>query len=86
MKKENEEYKRVIEEIAKSVLYIVEQSNASQTKIYSGIILGESSGVYSVSLNGKTYTIPHYGDFSHSVNDVVKVFVPQNNMNLAFFI
>jgi hypothetical protein len=63
-----------------------EQKELEHTKIYNGIILSLSGKSANIKINGKNYTINQYGNFVHTVNDVVKIFVPQGNMNLAFFI
>ncbi len=81
----NKLYQDAVKAIGTSVQYMIEQSVQS-TQIYNGVITSMFSGAYSITLNGKSYNIPHYGSFTHSVGDVVKVFVPQGNMNMAFFI
>lgn len=86
MQNDNERFGEAVDAIAKSVDYMLKQNALGQTKIYIGILTNENNGVYSVRVNGETYTIPQYGNFTHGVNEAVKVFVPQGNMNLAFFI
>lgn len=82
----NEQCKEAADSLVSSIGYMIGEANKLNTQIYNGVITAVSGGSYTILINGKTFTIPLYGSFSHSVNDVVKVFVPQGNMNLAFFI
>lgn len=84
--KENEVFKEAVNQIARSVEYMLDQKELGSTKIYNGIITSLTNGVATIQINGKIFTINQYGTFTHTVNDMVKVFVPQGNMNLAFFI
>lgn len=84
--KENEVFKEAVNQIARSVEYMLDQKELGSTKIYNGIITSLTNGVATIQINGKVFTINQYGTFTHAVNDMVKVFVPQGNMNLAFFI
>lgn len=84
--KENEVFKEAVNQIARSVEYMLDQKELGNTKIYNGIITSLTNGVATIQINGKVFTINQYGTFIHVVNDMVKVFVPQGNMNLAFFI
>ena len=81
-----DKYKQAIQELMRSVKYMIDSRMEHTTKIYNGLILSMSGNVATIKINGKTYDIPQYGSFSHGANDVVNVFIPQGNMNLAFFI
>ena len=79
---DNNFYKEAATQIARGMEYMLEQKGLSATQIYNGTLL--SSG--EVRVNGKDYSIPQYGEFTHDVNTTVKVFVPQGNMSMAFYI
>ena len=74
--------KEALQEIIRAVEYLVEQKLQQNTQIFDGILLPTGQ----VRINGKDYFIKHYGNFSHESNSVVKVFVPQGNMNISFYI
>lgn len=78
-----EEYQNAVKEILRGVQYMIEEAAIkSQTQIYNGIYLGNGE----VQLNGKVYTLPQYGGTSSpAVGSIVKVFVPNGNMSMAFF-
>lgn len=73
--------------VAKGIRYLAEQIIKDSTKIYDGIVLAVTTGGANISLNGEIHNIKQYGGTTiPTVGKTVKVFVPQNNMNLAFFI
>jgi uncharacterized protein (DUF2147 family) len=77
---ENEIIKQMIE----GIQYLIDQSNNS-TKIFDGLVTAvNSDGTYKIKLNGKEYDLKKYGANTIVANQVVKVFIPQNNMNIAF--
>lgn len=82
----NEQYKEAGDALISSFSYMMNESQKINTQIYNGLITNIADNVYTVQVNGNKYTLPQYGEFTHAVNQVVKVFVPQGNMNLAFFI
>lgn len=82
MGNEHNLYKEAGDSLLKSFQYMMDENAKGSTLIYNGLLTGAST----VQLNGQEYNIVQYGSFSHSVGDVVKVFVPQGNMNSAFFI
>lgn len=80
------DYQKAIQEILKGVRYIVNQAMSNTTKCYNGIILSQASdGKWNVKFNGETHELKPYGSIIPSTGLVVKVFIPQNNMSLAFF-
>lgn len=57
------------------------------TQIYDGLVVSQGdSNKWEIKYNGKTHLLKHYGNITPSVNKIVKVFIPQGNQNLAFFI
>lgn len=75
--------KMAIIEIIKGIEYLINKNDRS-TKIYTGMIESIDNNTYTVKVNGKNYQLPLYGNNTLSVGSIVKVFIPQNNMNLAF--
>lgn len=73
--------KEALNEITRSIDYLVNQKLNKTTKIYDGILL--PNGL--VRINGKDYSVKQYGEGSFEPNTLVKVFVPQGNMNMAFW-
>lgn len=43
-----------------------------------------SDGTYQITYSGKTYNVPLYGSNTITVNMTAKLFIPNNNMSLAF--
>ena len=43
-----------------------------------------SDGTYQISYAGKNYNVPLYGNNIITVNMTAKLFIPNNNMSLAF--
>lgn len=82
---DNNDYKLATESIVNAIKYMIDEQLSHVTQIYNGVIISNSTRSADVTVNGKSYTLPKYGTISYSKGDVVKVFVPQGNMNLAFF-
>lgn len=82
-----QEYQSAWNEILRAVDYMIEQKlRGNGTANYNGIVqAANSDGTYNVQFNGEVKALKSYGS-TPSVNDMVKVFVPQNNYNLAYFI
>ena len=56
------------------------------TKIYDGVsVSNNNDGRWNIQYNGETHPIKPYGSISPTVDMKVKVFIPQGNQNLAFF-
>ena len=81
----NEQYKEAVDGLIGGFDYMLQENNKKSTQIFNGVITAVNGSSYTIKLNGNEYVIPLYGGFIHNVNDVVKVFIPQGNMNLAFF-
>lgn len=79
-----------LEELVKGFDYLLTQTLSKRmTQIYNGLIVSSSvsGGKWSVQFNGQIHDLPQYGNVSTvSKGSVVKVFVPNGNINLAFFI
>ena len=43
-----------------------------------------SDGTYQVQYSGQSYNVPLYGNNTITVNATAKLFIPNNNMSLAF--
>ena len=76
----------LIDEMIKSVAYLINNALKQTTKIYDGIIVSNNNdGRWNVTYNGKTRPVTPYGSISPNIGKVVKIFVPQGNDALAFF-
>ena len=76
-----------INEILKSIQYLINSSLKSTTKIYEGIIISNNNnGYWNVKYNGETHSIAPYGNITPVVGQNVKVIIPQGNQSVAFFI
>ena len=57
------------------------------TKIYDGIIVSNNNdGRWNIRYNGEVHPVRSYGNASPAVDQMVKVFVPQGNQSLAWFL
>lgn len=57
------------------------------TKIYDGVIVSNNGdGRWNIRYNGEVHPVRSYGNASPTVDQMVKVFVPQGNQNLAWFL
>ena len=79
-------YHDAIKSLLHGIDYMIQNAMTKSTQIYNGLIVSKTGDKAEVKVNGKTFTLPQYGNFAHVVNETVKVFVPQGNMNLAFYI
>lgn len=76
-----------INEILKTVDYMINKKINQTTKIYTGIILSNNNdGKWNIQYNGEIHSIAPYGNTVPTVGTMVKVFIPQGNQALAFFI
>lgn len=74
-------------EFLDAIQIMIDKASEKQTKIYNGTVtaIGDNN-TCSVTVNGKTHQrISYYGK-TPTVNQVYRVFVPQNNMSIAFII
>ena len=76
-----------IDEIIKSIHYMVSDAIKNTTKIYTGIILSNNNdGKWNIQYNGEIHAVLPYGDVNPVVGNMVKVIIPQGNQAIAFFI
>lgn len=81
------ENKKAIEELFKSFSFFIQEALKSVTSNYDGVIVSEGiNGKWNVRFNGETHAISHYGDFEPKIGKMVKVFIPNGNMSIAYFI
>ena len=77
----------MIEEILKSVNYMIKNALNQTTKVYSGIIISNNNdGRWNIQYNGEIHPVKPYNITSPTAGEMVKVIVPQNNQAIAFFI
>ena len=82
----NNENQAVIKEMLKSFGFLMKIFSNQTTKIYDGLIIGENSnGSWNVRYNGEVHALTAYGTIAPTVGKMVKVFIPQGNQNLAYF-
>lgn len=81
-----DEMQIAVEQMIKGISYLIEQMKQQETKIYSGVVVSSTSnGKWNIQYNGETHAVNAY-KVTPKVGQVVKVFIPENNNNLAFFI
>lgn len=82
-----ENFQQAINSMLQGIQYIVEKAKQENTQIYSGILLSLNGNVGTVQVNGRQYSMPFVGSIPTITTSLpVKIFVPQGNMNLAFFV
>ena len=84
----NNDAREAVNEILKSLAYLIEEKAVKQsTQNYDGVILSnDGNNKWSVKYNGEIHSLPHYGDFPPQIGKMVKVFIPQGNSSVAYFI
>lgn len=75
----------VQKELLDAVEIMIDSKMKNIAQIYRGIIKSTSNNTCVAVINGETYTLDYYGN-TPTVNMTYPVFVPQNNMALAFII
>lgn len=65
---------------------LLKEAINNTTKIYDGFVVGQNGTNWNVRYNGQVHSIKQYGDNQVKVGKIVKVFIPQGNANLTFFI
>ena len=83
-----DDFAKAVNEIIRGIKYRIDDSiRKSTTKIYDGVIVSNNNdGRWNIRYNGETHPVKPYGSITPAVDMMVKVFVPQGNQNLAFFI
>ena len=77
---------QAIEALLSGMNEMIKEALRNTTKIYNGVVVGQDGQNWKVQYNGKVHSIPLYGNNTPKVGRVVKVFIPQGNANLTFFI
>lgn len=65
---------------------LLKEAINNTTKIYDGFVVDQNGTNWNVRYNGQVHSIKQYGDNQVKVGKIVKVFIPQGNANLTFFI
>ncbi len=77
---------QVIQEILKSFQFLVNETLKYNTKIYDGMIISKANETsWEVRYNGENHILKQYGNAAIDVGKTVKVFIPQGNQSLAYF-
>lgn len=64
---------------------ITNHFNTYATMIYNGIVVSNNNdGKWNIQYNGETHAMKPY-KITPNVGDMVKVFIPNGNQNLSFF-
>lgn len=80
------EYREAANEMLRGFEYMVDQATQGTTKIYDGYVQKvNENGTCDITINGQTHQIKQFGTGAVQFGAGVKVFVPQGNMNLAWF-
>ena len=83
---DNDNSREAIAEMLRGIQYLVSSLLEKTTQIYKGIVVSSAGGnKWNIKYNGETHAIALYGQGTPSVNQMVQVFVPQGNQNLAWF-
>lgn len=76
----------VIDEMLRSIQYMINKSMSKSTQCYDGLVVSNAgNGKWNIMYNGETHAIKGYGLATPSINTVVKVIIPQGNQALAWF-
>lgn len=76
-----------IDEILKSVNYMIQEAIKHTTKIYTGLVVSNNNdGRWNITYNGETHPITPNRLANPTVGQMVTVFIPQGNQAIAFFI
>mgnify|MGYP003613175639 CR=1 FL=1 len=66
-------------------ILLFKEAISNTTKIYDGFVIGQNGTNWNVRYNGQVHSIKQYGDNPVKAGKIVKVFIPQGNANLTFF-
>lgn len=80
------EYKEASKQLLNSMMYAITEALKNTTKIYDGIILsGPIGDRWRVQFNGEVHELKAYGTIVPTSGKMVKVYIPQGNMSVAYF-
>lgn len=75
-----------LDEVLKSVDYMIKSALSKTTKIYDGLIISNNNdGRWNIQYNGEVHAVKPYGSITPAVGNLVKVFIPQGNQAISFF-
>lgn len=81
------EWQGAIQQIVKGISQMVEDKLSKTTKIYDALVIkNNNDGTWNLQYNGNIHAVKPYGTVSPTIGKTVKVFIPQGNQNLSFFI
>ena len=69
------------------VVAIIEKTKKKEnTSVITDVLVQQQNtdGTYKVQYAGRSYNVPLYGNNTITVNMTAKLFIPNNNMSLAF--
>lgn len=73
------------EEFLNAIEILIDKRMQNTAQIYTGRVIGFSGSKCVVNINGRNQIVQFYGS-APTVNSMYRVFVPQNNMSMAFII
>lgn len=73
------------EEFLNAIEILIDKRMQNTAQIYTGRIVSSSGSKCVVNINGRNQIVQFYGS-APTVNSMYRVFVPQNNMSMAFII
>lgn len=85
MSKESE----ALQELMKAIKFFIHEeiSKASFDRTLNGRVVSiVDEKTYKVNVKNNVYELPYYGNGTLVVNDIVKVVIPENNMNNIFIL
>lgn len=75
-----------MEEMIRSIQYMIKNFLKNSTQIYDGIVISAAqNNKWNIQYNGEVHAVKLYGTNSPTTGDKVKVFIPQGNQSVAFF-
>lgn len=84
---ENSKIDSALDEMLKSINFLIKETLKTTTQIYNGTVISFNSGnKWNIQYNGEVHSVEKYGNNTPVVGSVVKVFIPQGNQNLAWFL
>ena len=76
----------MLNELLKSIKYMINSSLSKTTKIYDGIVVSSNSNnKWNIKYNGEIHAVKGYGNVIPTAGSIVKVLIPQGNQALAWF-
>lgn len=78
---------KAINELLEGISYLIDKALSKRgTQIYTGRLISQvDNSTWNVMYNGREYPVKYYGKDTLTENQIVKIFVPQGNQSIAFF-